>query len=111
MTCLLSTATSQAAEEMTGTSSSHEVTVEKSVFLAIVVLYAAFVTYDEHADTTFQTNQTDTTGSPVYQDYPFFTDTQVMIFVHVFLWLYGLEGMAFNKHNAHFSTGILPVQP
>lgn len=49
--------------------------------VVIIVLYAAFVTYDEHADAKFQTNETNPMDNAVYRDYPFFTDIQVMIFI------------------------------
>ncbi|KAM6925378.1 LOW QUALITY PROTEIN: rh50-like protein [Xenentodon cancila] len=74
----------------------------------IVAFYAAFVTYDEHADARFQTNQTNPLHNAVYKDYPFFTDIQVMIFLGfgclmAFFRLYGFGGMAFNFLTATFA--------
>ena len=76
--------------------------------VAIVVLYAAFVTYDEEADAKFQTNRTDSMDNAVYRDYPFFADIQVMIFIGfgcllAFFRLYGFGGMAFNFLTATFA--------
>lgn len=76
--------------------------------VAIIVLYAAFVTYDEHTDAKFQTNRTDPMDNAVYRDYPFFTDIQVMIFIGfgcllAFFRLYGFGGMAFNFLTATFA--------
>ncbi|KAM4563166.1 rh50-like protein [Odontesthes bonariensis] len=74
----------------------------------IVALYAAFVTYDEHADARFQTNQTNPMHNAVYRDYPFFADIQVMIFLGfgcllAFFRLYGFGGMVFNFLTATFA--------
>lgn len=76
--------------------------------VAIVVLYAAFVTYDDQADAKFQTNRTDPMDNAVYRDYPFFADIQVMIFIGfgcllAFFRLYGFGGMAFNFLTATFA--------
>lgn len=76
--------------------------------VVFVILYAAFVTYDEHADAKFQTNQTDPMDNAVYRDYPFFTDIQVMIFIGfgcllAFFRLYGFGGLAFNFLTATFA--------
>lgn len=67
-----------------------------------VVLYAAFVTCDEHADAKFQTNQTDPMDNAV------FSDIQVMIFIGFgcllgFFRLYGVGGMAFIFLTATFA--------
>lgn len=75
----------------------------------IVVLYAAFVTYDEEADAKFQTNQTNPMHNAVYRDYPFFADIHFMIFVGfgcllAFFRLYGFGGMVFNFLIATFAT-------
>lgn len=74
----------------------------------IVALYAAFVTYDEHADARFQTNNTNPMDNAVYRDYPFFIDIQVMIFLGfgcllAFFRLYGFGGMVFNFLTATFA--------
>lgn len=74
----------------------------------IVVLYAAFVTYDEHTDARFQTNETNPMDNAMYKDYPFFTDIQVMIFLGfgcllAFFRLYGFGGMVFNFLLATFA--------
>ncbi|TKS77752.1 Ammonium transporter Rh type B-B [Collichthys lucidus] len=76
--------------------------------VAIVGLYAAFVTYDEHADARFQHNKTNPMDNAVYKDYPFFTDVQVMIFIGfgcllAFFRLYGFSGMVFNFLTATFA--------
>ncbi|XP_019951985.1 rh50-like protein [Paralichthys olivaceus] len=76
--------------------------------VVIVAMYAAFVTYDEHADARFQNNQTDPMDNAVYKDYPFFTDIQVMIFLGfgcllAFFRLYGFGGMVFNFLTATFA--------
>lgn len=76
--------------------------------VVIIVLYAAFVTYDEHADARFQTNETNPMDNAVYRDYPFFTDIQVMIFIGfgcllAFFRRYGFGGMAFNFLTATFA--------
>lgn len=76
--------------------------------VAFVVLYAAFVTYDEQADAKYQTNRTDPMDNAVYRDYPFFTDIQVMIFIGfgcllAFFRLYGFGGMVFNFLTATFA--------
>lgn len=74
----------------------------------ILGLYAAFVTYDDHANAIFQTNKTNPMDNAVYKDYPFFTDIQVMIFLGFgcllsFFRLYGFGGMVFNFLIATFS--------
>lgn len=73
-----------------------------------MALYAAFVTYDEHADARFQKNDTNPMDNPVYRDYPFFTDIQVMIFLGfgcllAFFRFYGFGGMVFNFLTATFA--------
>lgn len=73
-----------------------------------VALYAAFVTYDEHTDARFHTNETNHMDNAVYKDYPFFTDIQVMIFLGfgcllAFFRLYGFGGMVFNFLTATFA--------
>lgn len=77
----------------------------QAIFL---VLYAAFVTYDDDANAKFQTNRTNSMDNAVYKDYPFFTDIQVMIFLGFgcllsFFRLYGFGGMVFNFLTATFS--------
>lgn len=76
--------------------------------VAIVILYAAFVTYDEHSDARFQTNQTNPMDNAMYKDYPYFMDIQVMIFLGfgcllAFFRLYGFGGMVFNFLTATFA--------
>ncbi|XP_038127290.1 rh50-like protein [Cyprinodon tularosa] len=73
-----------------------------------VALYFAFVTYDEHADARFQTNQTNPMHNAIYKDYPIFTDIQVMIFLGfgcllAFFRFYGYGGMVFNFLTATFA--------
>ncbi|XP_074536649.1 rh50-like protein [Halichoeres trimaculatus] len=74
----------------------------------IVALYAAFVTYDEHADARFQSNRTNPMDNALYRDYPVFADVQVMIFLGfgcllAFFRLYGFGGMVFNFLTATFA--------
>ncbi|KAF1390337.1 hypothetical protein PFLUV_G00057010 [Perca fluviatilis] len=76
--------------------------------LVIVALYAAFVTYDEHADARFQTNRTNPMDNTVYRYYPVFTDIQFMIFIGfgcllAFFRFYGFGGMVFNFLTATFA--------
>lgn len=76
--------------------------------VVFVALYAAFVTYDEHADARFQNNNTNPMDNAVYRDYPFFTDVQVMIFLGfgcllAFFRFYGFGGMIFNFLTATFA--------
>lgn len=73
-----------------------------------VALYAAFVTYDEHADARLQNNKTNPMDNAVYRDYPFFADIQVLIFLGfgcllAFFRLYGFGGMVFNFLTATFA--------
>ncbi|XP_026224032.1 rh50-like protein [Anabas testudineus] len=92
-------------------STSLRVKLPAFVFVAeviIVVLYAVFVTYDEHTDARFQTNETNPMNNAMYKDYPFFTDIQVMIFLGfgcllAFFRLYGFGGMVFNFLTATFA--------
>lgn len=75
----------------------------------IVILYAFFVTYDNHSNALLQNNMTNPTENRVYQDYPFFADIQVMIFIGFgcllsFFRRYGFGGMAFNFLTATFSV-------
>ncbi|XP_047655665.1 rh50-like protein [Tachysurus fulvidraco] len=74
----------------------------------IVVLYALFVTYDDHSNALLQNNMTNPKENAVYQDYPFFADIQVMIFIGFgcllsFFRHYGFSGMVFNFLTATFS--------
>ncbi|XP_060737846.1 rh50-like protein [Tachysurus vachellii] len=74
----------------------------------IVVLYAFFVTYDDHSNALLQNNMTNPKENAVYQDYPFFADIQVMIFIGFgcllsFFRHYGFGGMVFNFLTATFS--------
>ncbi|TDH10376.1 hypothetical protein EPR50_G00074900 [Perca flavescens] len=76
--------------------------------LVIVALYAAFVTYDEHADARFQNNRTNPMDNTVYRYYPVFTDIQFMIFIGfgcllAFFRFYGFGGMVFNFLTATFA--------
>lgn len=78
------------------------------VEVIFVALYASFVTYDDHADSRFQTNQTNPMHNAVYRDYPVFTDVQVMIFLGfgcllAFFRFYGFGGMVFNFLTATFA--------
>jgi len=76
--------------------------------VVVVASYAAFVTYDEHADARFQTNTTVAADNALYADYPAFADIQVMIFLGfgcllAFFRLYGFGGMVFNFLTAAFA--------
>ncbi|XP_067095275.1 rh50-like protein [Osmerus mordax] len=74
----------------------------------LLSLYAAFVTYDDQANARLQSNDTNPMDNTLYQDYPFFVDIQVMIFLGfgcllAFFRLYGFGGMVFNFLTATFS--------
>lgn len=74
----------------------------------IVVLYAGFVTYDEHTNALLQNNMTNPEENAVYHDYTFFADIQVMIFIGfgcllAFFRRYGFGGMVLNFLTATFS--------
>lgn len=74
----------------------------------IVVLYVVFVTYDDHANALLQNNQTRPMENSLYQNYPFFADIQVMIFLGfgcllAFFRRYGFGGMVFNFLIATFT--------
>ena len=74
----------------------------------IVVLYTVFVTYDDHSNALLQNNMTKPMENAVYQDYPFFADIQVMIFIGfgcllAFFQRYGFGGMVFNFLTATFA--------
>ncbi|KAL6456727.1 hypothetical protein MHYP_G00352710 [Metynnis hypsauchen] len=74
----------------------------------IIVLYTVFVTYDDHTNALLQTNMTKPMENAVYQDYPFFADIQVMIFIGFgcllsFFQRYGFGGMVFNFLTATFA--------
>lgn len=74
----------------------------------IVVLYALFVTYDDHTNALLQNNMTNPRENAVYQDYTFFADIQVMIFIGfgcllAFFRRYGFGGMVLNFLTATFS--------
>ncbi|XP_057702590.1 ammonium transporter Rh type B-like [Corythoichthys intestinalis] len=76
--------------------------------VALLILYAIFVTYDDDANAKLQNNETDPMENSVYSDYPFFADIQVMIFVGfgcllAFFRFYGFSGMVFNFLTATFS--------
>lgn len=74
----------------------------------IVILYVFFVTYDDHSNALKQNNLTKSLENAMYQDYPFFADIQVMIFVGfgcllAFFRRYGFGGMVFNFLTATFA--------
>lgn len=74
----------------------------------IVVLYAVFVTYEDDANALLQNNQTRPMENSLYQNYPFFADIQVMIFLGfgcllAFFRRYGFGGMVFNFLIATFT--------
>ncbi|XP_035244899.1 rh50-like protein [Anguilla rostrata] len=83
-------------------------TLVVGVEVVMLFLYAVFVTYDDNADAKMQTNATKPMDNALYQDYHFFADVQVMIFVGfgcllAFLRLYGFSGMVFNFLTATFA--------
>ncbi|XP_035392352.1 rh50-like protein [Electrophorus electricus] len=74
----------------------------------VVVLYSVFVTYDDQTNALLQNNKTQPLENTVYQDYPFFADIQVMIFIGfgcllAFFRRYGFGGMVFNFLTATFA--------
>lgn len=76
--------------------------------VVIVVLYAVFVTYDDSANAVLQNNQTNPMENSLYQNYSFFADIQVMIFIGfgcllAFFRRYGFGGMVFNFLTATFA--------
>ncbi|KAL6111654.1 uncharacterized protein ACO6RY_08585 [Pungitius sinensis] len=76
--------------------------------LVMIVLYAAFVTYDDNANAKMQNNATNPMENSLYRDYPYFADVQVMIFVGfgcllAFFRFYGFSGMVFNFLTATFA--------
>ncbi|XP_066500422.1 rh50-like protein [Hoplias malabaricus] len=76
--------------------------------IIIVVLYFLFVTYDDQTNALLQNNKTNPMENAVYQDYPFFADIQVMIFIGfgcllAFFRRYGFGGMVFNFMTATFA--------
>lgn len=76
--------------------------------VAMLVLYALFVTYDDNANAKLQNNQTNPMDNALYRDYPYFADVQVMIFVGfgcllAFFRFYGFSGMVFNFLTATFA--------
>ncbi|XP_043946495.1 ammonium transporter Rh type A-like [Protopterus annectens] len=69
--------------------------------VALLVLFAIFVTYDEHTDAKSQTNLTDGTQNQVNEVFPVFLDVHAMIFIgfsflYAFMKQYGFAGVAFN---------------
>ncbi|XP_034541836.1 ammonium transporter Rh type B-like [Notolabrus celidotus] len=76
--------------------------------VAILALYAVFVTYDDNANAKLQNNMTNPMENSLYRDYPYFADVQVMIFVGfgcllAFFRFYGFSGMVFNFLTATFA--------
>nr|XP_057911825.1 rh50-like protein [Doryrhamphus excisus] len=76
--------------------------------VAILTLYAVFVTYDDSADARLQNNETNPMDNALYRDYPYFADVQVMIFIGfgcllAFCRFYGFSGMVFNFLTATFA--------
>ncbi|XP_054641084.1 rh50-like protein isoform X1 [Dunckerocampus dactyliophorus] len=76
--------------------------------VAILTLYAVFVTYDDSANAKLQNNETNPMDNALYRDYPFFADVQVMIFIGfgcllAFCRFYGFSGMVFNFLTATFA--------
>ncbi|KAM8914320.1 ammonium transporter Rh type B-like [Spinachia spinachia] len=76
--------------------------------VAMIVLYAVFVTYDDNANAKMHNNATNPMENSLYRDYPYFADVQVMIFVGfgcllAFFRFYGFSGMVFNFLTATFA--------
>ncbi|KAM6947292.1 rh50-like protein [Lycodopsis pacificus] len=76
--------------------------------VVMLFLYAFFVTYDDNANAKLQNNETNPMENSVYQDYPYFADVQMMIFIGfgcllAFFRFYGFSGMVFNFLTATFS--------
>lgn len=76
--------------------------------VAMLALYAVFVTYDDNANAKMQNNETNPMENSLYRDYPYFADVQVMIFVGFgcllgFFRFYGFSGMVFNFLTATFA--------
>lgn len=74
----------------------------------MLALYAVFVTYDDNANAKMQNNETKLMENSLYQDYPYFADVQVMIFIGfgcllAFFRFYGFSGMVFNFLIAAFA--------
>ncbi|KAL1021549.1 hypothetical protein UPYG_G00014680 [Umbra pygmaea] len=74
----------------------------------LLALYAAYVTYEDDANAKLQNNDTNPMDNTLYQNYPFFADIQVMIFLGfgcllAFFRLYGFSGMVFNFLTATFA--------
>ncbi|TRY90014.1 hypothetical protein DNTS_034378 [Danionella cerebrum] len=75
--------------------------------LIIVILYFCFVTYDDQTNALLQ-NKTLPLENSLYQNYTFFADIQMMIFIGfgcllAFFRRYGFGGMAFNFLVATFT--------
>uniref|UniRef100_A0AAR2KYP4 Ammonium transporter AmtB-like domain-containing protein n=1 Tax=Pygocentrus nattereri TaxID=42514 RepID=A0AAR2KYP4_PYGNA len=98
-------------DKMTKNSANLRVRLPALIFaleVMIIVLYAVFVTYDDHTNALLQTNMTKPMENAVYQDYPFFADIQMMIFIGFgcllsFFQRYGFGGMVFNFLTATFA--------
>ncbi|XP_034388078.1 ammonium transporter Rh type B-like [Cyclopterus lumpus] len=76
--------------------------------VVMIVLYAVFVTYDDNANAKLQNNETKPMENSIYQDYPYFVDVQLMIFIGfgcllAFFRFYGFSGMVFNFLTATFA--------
>lgn len=76
--------------------------------VVIIILFALFVTYDDDANAKMQNNMTNPMENSVYNDYTFFADVQVMIFIGfgcllAFFRFYGFSGMVFNFLTATFT--------
>uniref|UniRef100_A0AAR2KVP2 Ammonium transporter AmtB-like domain-containing protein n=1 Tax=Pygocentrus nattereri TaxID=42514 RepID=A0AAR2KVP2_PYGNA len=101
----------QNTDKMTKNSANLRVRLPALIFaleVMIIVLYAVFVTYDDHTNALLQTNMTKPMENAVYQDYPFFADIQMMIFIGFgcllsFFQRYGFGGMVFNFLTATFA--------
>ncbi|CAI5778454.1 ammonium transporter Rh type A-like [Podarcis lilfordi] len=76
---------------------------------AVLVIFALFVTYDEHTDAASQPADADPSANQVYAIFPFFQDIQLMLLVGLGLLLafmkgYGVSAVACNFLLANFST-------
>ncbi|XP_061486214.1 ammonium transporter Rh type A-like [Rhineura floridana] len=76
---------------------------------ALLMIFALFVTYDEHTDATNQLARTDLAANQLYAIFSFFQDVQLMLLVGLGLLLafmkgYGVSAVAYNFLLANFST-------
>ncbi|XP_077192002.1 ammonium transporter Rh type A-like isoform X2 [Paroedura picta] len=76
---------------------------------ALLVLFALFVTYDEHTDAASQPPDADPSANQLYAIFSLFQDIQLMLLVGLGLLLafmkgYGISAVAYNFLMANFAT-------